>query len=511
MTRPHEDQDLRDNQNYTAIRTYRQSEKQRLRNRRAQKAFRERARQRKELGQDAEVAASGITQAWESLESDRAAFAAERQVWLSSASQALLNLGTWLAPSIEGLAVTSDDSFKVAVLRTPGISDAFLDVLFSTVCQSCNIVGYPCPAKAEVDFWPISSYLTVRSHIGRTALALAVEDAETEGSCRSLARLEDLIASWRGIARLSRMTDRSAGGDLARIMYKMVKQFPLDQYGQPPANHWHIATARARLSPEQRAQMLAMQARFHDRLFSTRQRATTLPRRLHGFLQGDVDPRLTSYPSAMPGGQEGEALLAELLKEEHAAANAFYWEIRQQVLTPLQDARINLAAFPWQPDLDIICSVLRGWDDYPDMPAGIAQPSCIVREAEEPGVPPVPQAPQASASLLPKPCSLASSGPASASDLTFMPSGLASEPFMPPLRAGGDAPLTETLESRLVPATWQPPRSGTPAMDPIHLSDACVRQLMAFEKPLGGGGAQPAGSAQPAVDDLELLKYFGDF
>lgn len=70
-----------------------------------------------QLGQDAESEASGITQAWERLESDRTAFAAERQAWLSKSSSALSSLGTWIAPSVEGLAVTIDDSFKVSAVE----------------------------------------------------------------------------------------------------------------------------------------------------------------------------------------------------------------------------------------------------------------------------------------------------------------------------------------------------------------------------------------------------------
>lgn len=49
--------------------------------------------------------------------------------------------------------------------------------------------------------------------------------------------------------RLSRMTDRSAGGDLARIMYKFVKQHPFDQYGQPPAYHWHQTAVSLQCTP----------------------------------------------------------------------------------------------------------------------------------------------------------------------------------------------------------------------------------------------------------------------
>lgn len=48
-------------------------------------------------------------------------------------------------------------------------------------------------------------------------------------------------------------------------------------------------------------------------------------------------------------------------------------QVHVQVLTSLQDAQCFLAAFPWAPDADAICTALRSWHDYPDLPAGIPQ------------------------------------------------------------------------------------------------------------------------------------------
>lgn len=71
-------------------------------------------------------------------------------------------------------------------------------------------------------------------------------------------------------------------------------------------------------------------------------------------------------------------MYAALGRASNAQASALmaHWQstsMHAQVLTSLQDARLHLAAFPWAPDIDAICTVLRGWDSYSDLPANRAQ------------------------------------------------------------------------------------------------------------------------------------------
>lgn len=47
--------------------------------------------------------------------------------------------------------------------------------------------------------------------------------------------------------------------------------------------------------------------------------------------------------------------------------------LSMQVLTGLQNGRLYVASHPYQPDMDAICTVLRGWDSYPELPVGAHQ------------------------------------------------------------------------------------------------------------------------------------------
>ncbi|KAK9812475.1 hypothetical protein WJX73_002974 [Symbiochloris irregularis] len=357
---------------HSALRHFRHSERQRSRNRKAQQAFRERAKAKTEW--DVAAAARNVQQAWTRLHVEKEAFAAERHAWLANSSHITEGLGKWVSPSAEGLAVQAGDSFKVAVLKSPGVPDELLEVLFQATCQSFAICGLDKPAKHDVDFWQLDSHLHFRSNIGKQAIARAVADAEADSSAQSLIRLKDLMLTWMAFMKLCSMNDRSAGADLTRLMFQWVHKYPYEQYGPPPAHHWHIAAARAKLSASQRRQMLTLHQRFHERLHSIRIRAAALPDHLNAFLQGNMDAvseRMSTYPSA--SSQDHDTVLAGLLREEHEAASQFFFGIRGKVLTSIQDAHIFLAAFPYQPSMDDICQALTGWHNYPDLPADNAQ------------------------------------------------------------------------------------------------------------------------------------------
>ncbi|KAK9812529.1 hypothetical protein WJX73_006504 [Symbiochloris irregularis] len=173
---------------------------------------------------------------------------------------------------------------------------------------------------------------------------------------------------------------------MARAIYRVIHQISFEQHGPPPANFWHKTIARTRLSAEQRRKMLELQDRFHERLYSIRQRAAELPDSLNAFLctqtATQTPPALASHGSTRSQGSNCEALLCEVLKEEHAAASDFFFGLRSQVLTGLQNAQIFLAAHPYQPDLDAVCTALRSWDNYPDLPVAASAPahSCVVHE-----------------------------------------------------------------------------------------------------------------------------------
>ncbi|KAK9794610.1 hypothetical protein WJX73_007800 [Symbiochloris irregularis] len=370
-----------DSQEFQAVKSYRLNEKKRAKNRRAQAAWYNRQRQ---CGRKQD-AASEVAKAWERLEAERAAFAAERQAWFTASSDEFLSQQSWVAPSAEGLRVSNDDSFRVAVKKL-GFPEVVLDVIHSVACQGFSMCGFSLPTRDEVDSWTIhNGTVRVRTHI--PGIARLLHEADSKGCRRSLARVTDLMSSIMNMMKLVGATDRSTGCDLARIMLRVINQLPYEQHGQPPAFHWHKAAAGAQLSAEQRTCLLALQDCFHERLCSIRQRSADLPSDLHAFLCSHTGPSLAAGFSDTAQVEACEALLADMLKEEHAAASKFYFGFRTQVLTGLQNGRLYVASAPYQPDIDAICTALRGWDSYPALPLGAQQqqqpPRCIIKEEEQ--------------------------------------------------------------------------------------------------------------------------------
>ncbi|KAK9812442.1 hypothetical protein WJX73_000040 [Symbiochloris irregularis] len=148
--------DLADASEFKEVKHYKQSEKARLRNGKAQAAWfsRQRKKAPKKAGHDVEESLSDLKAQRAALEARRAALSAERQTWLVSNSLVLHSLGAWI-PAAEGLVVALDDPLKVAVAKVPSISNALLDVIYSVICQSFSICGFSLLTKSEVDLWSV--------------------------------------------------------------------------------------------------------------------------------------------------------------------------------------------------------------------------------------------------------------------------------------------------------------------------------------------------------------------
>lgn len=185
-----------------------------------------------------------------------------------------------------------------------------------------------------------------------------LEACDSVGDKASYARLEEFTSLLCAMNRAIGWSAMTAGNDLARIVDTEFTKAGIREYGLPAADHWERAAALLNLTGQQARRMLQLRAQWLQRRSQARQQLTNIPSRINAFILDQAGDASNRYPSSCAEGENCHLQLRQCLAEDHEAASDFFYGVREQVLTPHQNATLLMAAWPYKMDISGLCNAL---------------------------------------------------------------------------------------------------------------------------------------------------------
>ncbi|KAK9800884.1 hypothetical protein WJX73_005631 [Symbiochloris irregularis] len=329
---------------------------------RAQQRYRE--RQRAKLAEH-DSAVKELARVKDILAQDRAMFAAERAAWAQSLQQGPV---PWLPPDPSNLEIAPTDTYEVAIRKTAGMPESILQSLYLLQRAICCVHGWPAPPFEQTRSFVIRDVFVRKQQTVR-AISRVVQEYEASGSPASLSHLQAFMSAlavlYRGTGTTSSMPRLTTSNKVANAIRKSFEDAILREHGLPPADHWHKVTDALELTPQQQNTIMVMQQDWQSSMEQATRNATNIPDDVGTFLQIQASlqhPReSTAGEASLQMTMQGESCLARLhqyMRNQSRATTDLVFGIREKVLTPYQQAKLEIASFPWKMDMAAICSVV---------------------------------------------------------------------------------------------------------------------------------------------------------
>ncbi|KAK9800284.1 hypothetical protein WJX73_003552 [Symbiochloris irregularis] len=150
----------------------------------------------------------------------------------------------------------------------------------------------------------------------------------------------------------------------------------LRENGLPSAEHWRRAAASLQLTDQQYKAIMDMRAKWRASRERARQQAADLPHTVQAYIleQPGLGPLGITHQQL----EDCHLRLRRCQKEERDAICRFNYEIRAQVLTPMQNAKLLILSFPYKIDMEAIFTALAEpelWPVETSPQGGFYQPS----------------------------------------------------------------------------------------------------------------------------------------
>ncbi|KAK9799359.1 hypothetical protein WJX73_000876 [Symbiochloris irregularis] len=202
---------------------------------------------------------------------------------------------------------------------------------------------------------PPDWYLVYKSFVSDLAMHLMEADKDLNSSAHS--EVEKLITSKR---RLTSATHDSMGQHVTQEKLEaknIIHIEPQRQFGAPPPCMWAKVAAAANFTRQQKELILNVRRKFLESLQEIIRQRRCIISELQESVPDFKSSGANSHATITKAFQASHHL-CESIVQEHAMVWAFLKEVCHENMSPIQEARVMVASFPFFPDTPAICNAI---------------------------------------------------------------------------------------------------------------------------------------------------------